>query len=480
MKNYSYLLFLIIVLFSCGKFDDATPISEKEKLELSHYFIDEDLKLILSNVDLNNFSFVNEIEEFILGESYTLIEPTNSLEIGKEYLVEKNNITYKLFFTELPILSINSNNTISDEPKTLATAEFISLDTEEHYFFKMGIEIRGGSSQFYPKKSYGFEIWEDDLGANSKDLSFLNMREDDDWILDGMYNSPLRSRNLVGHRIWKEIHTPHYLVDEPNAKSTVQSEFIEIFINKKYQGIYALSERPDRKLLKLKKYNGEIRGEMYKGISWSNALFTGIENYDNSSRVWGGFELEYPTENEITDWSKVYEFVDFVVNSSDQEFINEISNKIHTGNFIDYFIFLNMIRASDNTGKNIFLSKYNQNTSYFYVPWDLDGILGNQWEGNRDVVTNDILSNGLYDRLLELNPDNFQTKLNNRWTELSTNQLSTSNILAKFQNEIDHLQQNAVYNRENMAWNFNYQEDDYIYMSNWINERWSYLNDFFQ
>jgi len=474
------ILFYLILLFSCKDDDSQTLLDNDAQLTFENYFIDEDTKMILLNSDINDINLQEDLETIFLNEKYIFDNPISLLEFGKPYSIQKNNKTYQLYFTELPIISIHSNNAIPDEPKGPASAKFVSFDATEIHDFDIGIEIRGGWSTTFPKKSYGFEIWDDETGTTSKDLSFLNMREDDDWILDAMYNDPLRMRNLISHRLWNEIHKPYYQSSEPEAKATVRSEYIEVFINEQYQGIYALSERPDRKLLKLKKYNGEIRGEMYKGIAWGNSHFTNLSNYDNSSRTWDGFQMVYPLEEEITDWSKVYELVDFVMNSSDQNFMNEISNKIYLPNFIDYFIFLNLTRATDNTGKNINLCKYNSDGLYFYMPWDLDGTWGTQYEGLREPITDDILTHGLFERLFELNPNDFQNEINNRWSELKSDDFNRSNILSHFQENKEFLQKNGVLERESLVWDFEFQEDDYIYMSNWLDERWNYLNDFFQ
>ena len=479
MKKIFFLLFLIHWI-SCKDDDIPNVTINDAQLTIENYFIDEENKLIVLNSDINQISLSENLETIFLNKKYTFPNPIGLLEIGQSYTVTADNETYQLYFTELPIISIQIDTPIPDEPKAFAKAKFVSFDAAEIYDFNIGIEIRGGWSTQFPKKSYGFEIWEDEIGEVSKDMSFLNMRDDDDWILDAMYNDPLRMRNLVSHRLWNDIHQPYYQSLEPEAKATIRSEYIEIFINKKYQGIYALSERADRKLLKLKKYNGDIRGEMYKGIAWGNSNFTNLTNYDNSFRTWEGFQMVYPLEEEITDWGNVYDLVDFVVNSSDQDFINEISNKIYIENFIDYFIFFNILRATDNTGKNINLCKYDSNQPYFYMPWDLDGTWGTQYEGLRDPTTNDILSHGLYQRLFNLNPNEFQNSVNNRWNELKNNNFEYQQLLSKFQKEKELLQRNGVYERESLVWDFEFQEDDYIYMSNWMNERWNYLNDFFQ
>ena len=53
-------------------------------------------------------------------------------------------------------MKINTNGReIVDEPKVMAELAVIENNTQSN--FKIGIEIRGSSSQMFPKKSYGFE-----------------------------------------------------------------------------------------------------------------------------------------------------------------------------------------------------------------------------------------------------------------------------------------------------------------------------------
>ncbi len=104
-------------------------------------------------------------------------------------------------------------------------------------------------------------------------------------------------------------------------------------------GIYALGEQVDKKQLKLKSFNGSIRCEFYKGISWGASTFTELPQYDNNNRIWSGFEMKYPKEDDITDWSNLYNFVDFVINSSEINFEDNIIDKFNINNAIDYFIF---------------------------------------------------------------------------------------------------------------------------------------------
>ena len=116
-----------------------------------------------------------------------------------------------------------------------------------------------------------------------------------------------------------------------------------------------------------------------------------------------------------------------VVNYEDDAFIAEIDELIHVDNFIDYYIFINLLSAFDNTGKNIFLGRKSEEDSFFIMPWDLEGSFGLLWDGS-NVGYNDILSNNLYDRLFELNPNNFNTKVKDRWFDLRIKILKSSVI----------------------------------------------------
>ncbi len=70
--------------------------------------------------------------------------------------------------SNLPIIIINTNGqTIVDDPKITADMGIIFngenvrnniTDPYNHYNGKIGIEIRGQSSQMFPMKSYGIEL----------------------------------------------------------------------------------------------------------------------------------------------------------------------------------------------------------------------------------------------------------------------------------------------------------------------------------
>jgi len=451
-------------------------------------FVDNDLYqvdntnhliLINQNTTIINTNWPGTKSDIYTNQLYTFITPTENIEIGHNYLVvDTADVLYNLYFTELPIISIYTTNQIVDEPRVFAhfkLAESNGNITESN----IGIEYRGGWTQNLPKKSLRVEFWQDTIGELTADVSLLGMRNDDDWNLQALFNEPLRLRSKINNEIWKDIHSVFYSAAEPEAQNGVDMEFSELFINGLYQGLYAIGERIDRKQLQLETYNGNIRGQLYKGISWGASTFSSLPNYNNNNPLWGGFEYIYPKEE--IDWSEIHSFVDFVINESHVNFYSSYQEKFHLQNAVDYFIFLNLIRATDNFGKNIFIGKYSTTTPYFYIPWDLDGALGTDYTGQQDNITNDLITNGFYNRLLhDCYENGFYQLLQDRWNNLRNDVITSENLTNRFLTQIEYLQNSGVYERESLVWpTYAFNESDLNYLSSWVEDRIPYLDSVF-
>lgn len=481
MKNTAYIL--LFLFFSSVANADETIV-----IDNTMYGIDHSKKLIVSNASVTeiNSNFPGIKSAISLNVNYNFVTPVESIETGIPYDVvstagDETDI-YILYFTELPLAHINTPHEIVDEPRVYA--DFMLVESNGNTVSSaIGIEYKGGWTQSLAKKSLRIEFWEDETGDETLDFSLLEMRSDDDWNMEAMFNEPLRLRSKTNFDLWKLFHTMYYIDEEPDAVNGVTMEYSEIFINGEYRGVYAISERVDRKQLKLKKHNGSIRGELYKGDQWGNGAvtFTWVGPYDNNSDMWDGFEYEHP-EEEI-DWSNLYNLVDFVKNGSDTDFYTQYQEKFHLDNIVDYFIFLNVLRATDNTGKNLFLAKYNTEEPYYYVPWDLDGTFGTIWDGSMQNITTGLLTNGLYDRLwLDCDENGFRTRLKDRWNSVKQTIFNHDFLMGMFEENHSYLQQNGVYEREEIAWhtdlwpNYSTSTDYLNYMSTWITNRLAHLD----
>lgn len=388
-------------------------------------------------------------------------------------------ISGPLLNAQIPSILIHTEQEILDEPKVPGTFIFTDIDGTT-FSSIIGIEIRGGFSQSFPKKTYDIEFWNDTNGSETKDVQFGELREDDDWVLDAMFNEPLRINSFITHKLWLEMNQLYYADQKPKAKPGADVLYVEVTMNNVFQGIYLLSEQVDRKLLKLKKNsNSEIRGELYKAYDSDDATFFNApdEETNNESNTWSGYEYKYPSD--IIDWSNVEELVDFVANSSDEDFIEEIEERFDFNNLMDYFILLNVARILDNRGKNIYLCRYDKDEPYFLTPWDLDGSWGLLWNGNNDSKTQGALSNNLFDRIISTDAGDFRQRISKRWNDLRKTILSDDALTNRINEANQFLLDNQVYEREESVWDYEYSENALNYMLGWVDDRLDFLDKYF-
>ena len=379
----------------------------------------------------------------------------------------------------LPTVTITTDGPIVNSP---AVHGIIQVDDHNGNVIVMhaGFKIRGTSSQQWEKKSYRVELWTDETGVEMADTTFLGMRSDDDWNLEAMYNQPLRLRNKIANELWREIHTISYQALEPDAASSVAMEYVDVFVNETHMGVYALSERVDRKLLGLKKYNGELRGLLFKGNGPGNASFEELPDYDNTLDEWGQFEWVYPNETDTAiNWSGLYNLANFVINAPDVVFNSQYYNMFDKDNLIDYYLFINAIGALDNMDRNTFLARYKKSGTYFYVPWDLDAIMGNDNNGQHWEAVDGLHSNGFFNRLTrDCAADGFAMMARERYNSLRDSTLTKEHIMELIQAQYDALVECGAYEIEHEVWpEFEVDASELDYIAEWIEARLNWLDN---
>lgn len=417
----------------------------------------------------------------VFGHKMLFKTPPKSLQSVTSYiLIDTVGREYELFFTQLPLVSIISDSGIVDQqvPAYIEIHDTSTLRISSH----IGMELRGGSSRAWPKKKFEIQFWLDSLGKYIWEPPLFKMRGDKDWIFEAMYNEPMRIRSFTNWQIWRKTHVLHYANIEKDAKPYVTGVYVELFLNGRYHGVYAVTEKMDRKQLRLKKpATAEIEGELYKAYDWGEAnQYFSSPNYDNGYGTWGGYEIKYPNELSMINWEKIHEFTEFVVNSSDAEFEQQIAQRFHIPNAIDYYLFLNLLTAYDNAAKNLFTAKYDKNTPYFYVPWDLDGTWGVFWDGVSHNYTDIVMGNRFYDRLLKIPGLNFKTQLEERWAILRQGPWDKAALEAMFLANRNTLLHNNVYRREQLAWpEFTFNDGEFLFLQNFLQNRIRFLDAHF-
>ncbi|WP_452219660.1 CotH kinase family protein [Lacinutrix salivirga] len=479
MKQFTYLLCSVLLLLK-----GINGYAQQVIAEQGSFGIDTEHKIIVWHIsDLESLNSTNNtITSIKFDKEFFLEDASEKLAYSKSSSVKGD---YTLYLTKFPLVHITiDTSTINNDVKK--PGYFTFYNNKEYIESVMGVRHRGNLSLTFPKKSFDLEFWTDSVSKQNKDVKFLNMRSDDDWILDGMYNEPLRLRSYIATKLWTKIHTPYYAAKEPKAKSGFDIAYVEVFKNNTYYGLYQLSESVDRKQLKLKKNKGNtVRGELFKANSYKGgpAFKTSPKEYNNLFPHWNGWRTEYPFIDYTSEFGSLAEFTNLVVHGSDDAFIKHIERHVNIDNAIDYYLMVNMVRASDNLGKNYYLAKYNTDEPYFFVAWDLDGVMGIIQDGKRERFTHQILGNGLFNRLIELDPNGYNEKLKARWKTLRSNAFSEKEILSSVSNLYTSLTEDKVYEREQLVWinklNELPNEDHYEYLKTWLEERFTHLDAYF-
>jgi hypothetical protein len=142
----------------------------------------------------------------------------------------------------LPVIVINSDQAIQDDPRIMADMGIIDngsgnvnniTDPFNDYVGKIGIEIRGESSQMFPKKSYLVETIDD--AGNNRDVSLLGLPAENDWILYAPYTDKTLMRDVITYEWGRKL-----------GMYASRVRYVELVINGDYKGVYVLLEKIKR------------------------------------------------------------------------------------------------------------------------------------------------------------------------------------------------------------------------------------------
>lgn len=347
-----------------------------------------------------------------------------------------------------------------DETVYYGQATIFDPDKSGDYFriVNCGINyhIKGGSSKYFPKKSYDIELLDDNNEPWNQSL--LGMRKDDDWKLNAMYADEFRIREKTASQIWEQMD----MADGKTDQEGPRMEYVEVIIDNNYQGLYALVEPVDTKKCGMKEED-----ILYKISDWYIPTKPEIQTaIINKWNILETIKISHPKEigNYKEVWKPMREYLSqFYYGEYDYE---TAKNIIDIHNLADYHIFLQVISGADNDWKNIYYCAYVEEDGSFQMklrPWDLDYTFGNNYKYIVDDENDEdegILSDNykgvfaevaIY-RLRESNIDEVSAVFLERWYEYRKDILTTNKILGLFEQNATYLQETGAILREAGRW----------------------------
>ena len=401
---------------------------------------------------------------------------------------EYNEYSLPLVNVEVDVSGLSKENYIPGHI-TIVDAE---MRTEGRLMasFDCKLRYRGASSLQYEKKSFAIKLLDSD--GEDLDANVFGIRKENDWILDAMAIDRIRMRNRVCFDIWNEISKTPYKTDFDNRNGTM-GQFVEVYLNGEYHGLYCMTDKIDRKLLNLKKAKENsdgsvyVRGVLYKGELWTDATL--LKGYDTSEpfdeEAWNGWELQYPDDYPCFDsWKPLMNLIDFC-NTRNAFFKLHYRQHFYCDNLVDYALFIMSMNIIDNNVKNTHFScpDINVNETYLITPWDLDCSLGGMYDGSHyDEYTKiaNLTNNYLFYQLYSYNVDEFRTSMKDRWQELLSGLMSPENISSRLDAYAQRFKESGAWQREYDKWNNNPVpldlDEELEYVKKWYVNNISALN----
>ena len=409
------------------------------------------------------------------------------------------------FISMLPIILIDTEGQIiPDEPKIHSMMRVIDngpgmennvTDPSTGYNGHIGIEIRGASSQMYPKKQYAVET-RDELGENLN-VELMGFPSENDWILHAPYSDKTLIRNDLVYTLARQ--TGNY---------ASRTKAFELFVNDEYQGVYILMEKIKRDNNRLD--IAKLKPDEIAGDDLTGGYIIKIDKWagENTDRwfsepalpEYGGvyYQYHYPAYDDIAPEQESYiqnfidEFEEMFEDGSYLDPQDGYYNKIDWDQFIDYAIMQEFAKNVDGYRLSSFIYKdkdSNDPRLHTGPVWDFNLAFGNAnyYDGSSPVGW--YMDTNFGDDpwripfwwYLIWDDDNFRYAFNARWQALRGDVLSNDHVMTMVDSLVGHLGPAVARNFEvwpvigDWVWPNEYVGESYAhelnYLRDWIMSR---------
>lgn len=295
--------------------------------------------------------------------------------------------------SNLPIVLISTDGgvPIPDEPKVKATMKIIDRGPGQrnyvsdqnntaylNYNGRIGIELRGSSSQESPKKSYGLTTrMADDVTNNN--VSLLGMPEENDWILGGMVFDTALIRDYISHSLSRML-----------GNYASRAGYCEVIINNVYHGLYLLQEKlkaDDERIdvTKIKTTDNTLPNISGGYITKADKI-TGGDIIAWTMYSWTGANVDYihdmPKQEDVitaqTNYIKNEFFkLETAAKNGDWSVVTGYPSIIDVPSFIDFMIINEFTSNADSYTYSTYFHKDRNGKLRAGPVWDLDLTFGN-------------------------------------------------------------------------------------------------------
>ena len=412
--------------------------------------------------------------------------------------------------SNLPIVVIETNGQeILDDPRIIAHMGIIDNGTGINhindplngYDGQISIEIRGSSSQMFPKKQYALET--QDIDGENLNVSILDMPEENDWILHAPYSDKSLLRNFLAYELARDMG--HY---------SSRTRFCELVINGDYKGLYIFMEKikRDNNRVDISKLNPDettgddltggyiVKVDKWDGENnegwWSDSPLPGFDG------VW--YQYHYPEPDDIVDEQKDYinnYITDFELLLASEAYNDPDAgyyDQVNLESFIDVSLMSEISKNVDAYRLSAYMYKdkdsedgrltmgpiWDYNLAFgnadYYAGWDPMG-----WQMDADLGEDYFQIPFWWYRIWD--DETFRNAFNQRWQELRQTVFSEEYIMNMIDSTIAVIDEAQVRNfqrwpiLDEYVWPNAYvggsYENEIDYLTDWITDRLEWIDE---
>lgn len=301
------------------------------------------------------------------------------------------------------------------------------------------IKAQGNSSMNHPKKNQTVKMYKDAACEEKLKVDFKGWGKQSKHCYKANWIDLTHARNVVSARLWADVvksranyaELPELLRTSPN-QGAVDGFPIKVYANGVYQGRYTLNIPKDAWMANM---DDELDNHcILCGEGYASGCFR-----QASVAQWTDEVHDSMPSAIRTRWLEV---INFVMNSTDEDFKANLGNYFDVESLLDYHLFGLVSCGLDAYGKNQLYMTYD-GQKWIASMYDMDSTWGLWWTGQSFMPADyarseyqdfkDGEGNLLYIRLENL----FYNELQARWMELRSGALSIENIINRFERFTD-------------------------------------------
>lgn len=303
------------------------------------------------------------------------------------------------------------------------------------------IKAQGNSSMSYPKKNQTVKMFKDADCTEKLKVDFKGWGKQNKHVYKANWIDITHARNVVSARLWGDVvksranyaELPELLRTSPN-QGAIDGFPVKVYAAGVYQGRYSLNIPKDKWMANMD--DGLDTHCILCGKGYISGSFR-----EASTAQWTDEVHDTMPTSIKNRWIEV---INFVMNSTDEEFVSGLGAYFDIPSLIDYYLFGLVSCGLDAFGKNQLYMTYD-GQRWIASMYDMDSTWGLWWDGTKfvpatyarneyqDYKSTTGGSNILYDRIETL----FVDEIRARYHELRYSVLSYEWIVNKFEQFTD-------------------------------------------